>query len=111
MKTGRTANAARKITMLICAVAVVPIIFAQFVSQLWTAVAIIGLAAAHQAWSANLMTLPSDMFPPGRLSRQHRRHGGGRRRHKMKKLVIVILNPVRNNSHTEAARPAWATGD
>ena len=64
MKTGRTANAARKITMLICAVAVVPIIFAQFVSQLWTAVAIIGLAAAaHQAWSANLMTLPSDMFP------------------------------------------------
>jgi ACS family hexuronate transporter-like MFS transporter len=64
MKTGRTANAARKITMLICAVAAVPIIFAQFVSQLWTAVAIIGLtAAAHQAWSANLMTLPSDMFP------------------------------------------------
>jgi ACS family hexuronate transporter-like MFS transporter len=64
MKTGRTANAARKITMLICAVAVVPIIFAQFVSQLWVAVAIIGLAAAaHQGWSANLMTLPSDMFP------------------------------------------------
>jgi ACS family hexuronate transporter-like MFS transporter len=64
MKTGRTANAARKVTMLICAVAVVPIIFAQFVSQLWIAVAIIGLAAAaHQAWSANLMTLPSDMFP------------------------------------------------
>jgi ACS family hexuronate transporter-like MFS transporter len=64
MKTGRTVNKARKITMLICAVAVVPILFAQFVSQLWIAVAIIGLAAAaHQAWSANLMTLPSDMFP------------------------------------------------
>jgi MFS transporter, ACS family, aldohexuronate transporter len=64
MKTGRTANAARKITMLICAVAVVPILFAQFVSQLWIAVVIIGVAAAaHQAWSANLMTLPSDMFP------------------------------------------------
>src|SRR6266849_4729466 len=64
MKTGRTVNAARKITMLICAVAVVPILFAQFVSQLWIAVAIIGLAAAaHQAWSANLMTLPSDLFP------------------------------------------------
>jgi ACS family hexuronate transporter-like MFS transporter len=64
MKTGRTANAARKLTMLTCAVAVVPILFAQFVSQLWIAVAIIGLAAAaHQAWSANLMTLPSDMFP------------------------------------------------
>jgi ACS family hexuronate transporter-like MFS transporter len=64
MKIGRTVNAARKITMLICAVAVVPILFAQFVSQLWIAVAIIGMAAAaHQAWSANLMTLPSDMFP------------------------------------------------
>jgi ACS family hexuronate transporter-like MFS transporter len=64
MKSGRSANAARKITMLICAVAVTPIVFAQFVDQLWMAVAIIGLAtAAHQAWSANLMTLPSDMFP------------------------------------------------
>jgi ACS family hexuronate transporter-like MFS transporter len=64
MKSGRSANAARKITMLICALAVTPIVFAQFVDQLWMAVAIIGLAtAAHQAWSANLMTLPSDMFP------------------------------------------------
>jgi ACS family hexuronate transporter-like MFS transporter len=64
MKSGRTANAARKTTMLICAVAVTPIVVAQFVSQLWGAVAIIGLAtAAHQAWSANLMTLPSDLFP------------------------------------------------
>ena len=64
MKSGRSANAARKITMLICALAVTPIVFAQFVSHLWMAVAIIGLAtAAHQAWSANLMTLPSDLFP------------------------------------------------
>jgi ACS family hexuronate transporter-like MFS transporter len=64
MKAGRTANAARKITMSICALVVVPIVFAQFVSQLWVAVIIIGVAAAaHQAWSANLMTLPSDLFP------------------------------------------------
>jgi ACS family hexuronate transporter-like MFS transporter len=64
MKAGRSANAARKMTMLVCALAVVPIVFAQFVSNLWIAVAIIGVAAAaHQAWSANLMTLPSDMFP------------------------------------------------
>jgi|KBSSwiStaDraftv2_1062776.scaffolds.fasta_scaffold00483_28 ACS family hexuronate transporter-like MFS transporter len=64
MKAGRSANVARKTAMLICAVAVTPIVFAQFVNQLWMAVAIIGLAtAAHQAWSANLMTLPSDMFP------------------------------------------------
>jgi MFS transporter, ACS family, hexuronate transporter len=64
MQSGRTANVARKTTMLICALAVTPIVFAQFVSHLWLAVAIIGLAtAAHQAWSANLMTLPSDLFP------------------------------------------------
>jgi ACS family hexuronate transporter-like MFS transporter len=61
---GRSINAARKTTMLICAVAVTPIFFAQYVDNLWAAVAIISLAtAAHQAWSANLYTLPSDTFP------------------------------------------------
>ena len=61
---GWSINAARKTTMLICAIAVTPIFFAQYVDSLWGAVAIISLAtAAHQAWSANLYTLPSDMFP------------------------------------------------
>ena len=61
---GRSINAARKTTMLICAIAVTPIFFAQYVDNLWAAVAIISLAtAAHQAWSANLYTLPSDTFP------------------------------------------------
>src|SRR5205814_5190077 len=46
MKAGRSANVARKTTMLICALAVTPIVFAQFVSHLWMAVAIIGLATA-----------------------------------------------------------------
>jgi len=55
---------ARKTAMLICALAVVPVVFAATVSSLWFAVALIGLAAAaHQGWSANLMTFPSDMFP------------------------------------------------
>jgi MFS transporter, ACS family, hexuronate transporter len=61
---GWSINRARKTTMLICALAVTPIFFAQYVDSLWVAVAIISLAtAAHQAWSANLYTLPSDMFP------------------------------------------------
>jgi ACS family hexuronate transporter-like MFS transporter len=61
---GWSINAARKTTMLICALAVTPIFFAQYVDNLWAAVAIISLAtAAHQAWSANLYTLPGDTFP------------------------------------------------
>src|SRR3954452_16131124 len=61
---GWTINAARNTTMLICALAVTPIFLAQYVDSLWGAVAIISLAtAAHQAFSANIYTLPSDMFP------------------------------------------------
>jgi ACS family hexuronate transporter-like MFS transporter len=61
---GKSINAARKITMLICAICVVPIIFAYRAQGMWTAVLLIGLAAAaHQGFSANLYTLTSDMFP------------------------------------------------
>jgi ACS family hexuronate transporter-like MFS transporter len=61
---GWTINRARKTTMLICALCAVPVAFAAYASNLWLAVAIIGLAtAAHQAFSANLYTLPSDVFP------------------------------------------------
>ena len=66
MKRGLSANAARKLTMLACAFLVMPIFFAQYVDHLWLAVGIVGLAtAAHQAFSANLYTIPSDMFPRG----------------------------------------------
>jgi ACS family hexuronate transporter-like MFS transporter len=57
-------NAGRKTAMLICALCVVPIVFASQARSLWGAVALIGLAtAAHQGWSANIFTLASDMFP------------------------------------------------
>jgi ACS family hexuronate transporter-like MFS transporter len=50
--------------MLICALAVTPVVFANRSNHAWLAVALIGLAAAaHQGFSANLFTLPSDMFP------------------------------------------------
>jgi MFS transporter, ACS family, hexuronate transporter len=61
---GGTLNAARKIPLLICSIAVVPIVFVSRVQGTWDAVLLIGLAAAaHQGFSANLLTLPSDMFP------------------------------------------------
>ena len=57
---------ARKTSMLIYAFFVLPIVFAQLAGDvsMWFAVFIIGLAAAaHQAWSANIFTTVSDMFP------------------------------------------------
>ena len=64
IKRGWSVNAGRKTAMLICALSVVPIVFAAKASNLWVAVALVALAAAaHQGWSANLFTLTSDMFP------------------------------------------------
>ena len=61
---GKSINTARKVTMLVCALSVVPIVFAHRVEGLWGAVLLIGLAAAaHQGFSANLFTLTSDLFP------------------------------------------------
>ena len=64
IKRGWSVNAARKTAMLVCALAVVPIMFASRASNLWVAVGLVSIAAsAHQGWSANLFTLTSDMFP------------------------------------------------
>jgi ACS family hexuronate transporter-like MFS transporter len=64
LRRGWSVNAARKTAMLICALAVVPIVLASRAQSLWAAVALISLAAAaHQGWSANMFTLASDMFP------------------------------------------------
>jgi len=64
IKRGWSVNRARKSTMLLCALSVVPIMFASQASNLWVAVGLISIAAAaHQGWSANLFTMVSDMFP------------------------------------------------
>jgi MFS transporter, ACS family, aldohexuronate transporter len=61
---GWSVNRARKTAMLICAACAAPVVLTAQVSNLWVAVALVGLAcAAHQGWSANLYTLTSDMFP------------------------------------------------
>lgn len=66
VKKGWPVYKARKTSMLIYAFCVIPVVFAQWLGSMnmWFAVLIIGLAAAaHQAWSANIFTTVSDMFP------------------------------------------------
>ena len=66
MDTGMPVFKARKTSMLIYAFCVTPIVFAQLAGSvnMWLAVLVIGFAAAaHQAWSANIFTTVSDMFP------------------------------------------------
>ncbi|MBP6827743.1 MAG: MFS transporter [Saprospiraceae bacterium] len=60
---------ARKTAMLIFACCVLPVIFARYAANVWVAVGLISLAAAaHQAWSANIYTTASDMFPKKAIS-------------------------------------------
>ncbi|HZH01630.1 MAG TPA: MFS transporter [Flavisolibacter sp.] len=64
IKNGWSVNAARKVTMLICAATVIPIFFAAQTSSIVIAIILVSIAtAAHQGFSANLFTLTSDMFP------------------------------------------------
>ena len=64
IKRGWSVNRGRKVTMLIAAVLILPTALAPMADSLWTAVMIVGVAAAaHQWWSANIFTLTSDMFP------------------------------------------------
>ena len=64
IKRGWTVNAARKTTMGIFAAMIPFVIIAGQTRSTWLAVGLIGMATAcHQAWSANLFTLSSDMFP------------------------------------------------
>ncbi|MBK8564583.1 MAG: MFS transporter [Saprospiraceae bacterium] len=64
IKKGWELPKARKLTMLLCALCVVPIFTAATTNNIWLAVGLISLAAAaHQGWSANAYTLASDLFP------------------------------------------------
>ena len=64
IKKGWPVFKARKTAMFIFAICVIPIMGARYATNVWQAVALISLAAAaHQAWSANVLTTASDMFP------------------------------------------------
>jgi ACS family hexuronate transporter-like MFS transporter len=64
IKRGWPLNKARKSTLFLCGLCILPVAFAASMDNKWVAVALITLGAAgHQAWSANLFTLVSDIFP------------------------------------------------
>lgn len=66
---GWSVNAARKVAMLLCAVAVLPIYLAPYVGSVWLTVLIVGLAgSAHQGWSANQFSFASDAMPKAAVS-------------------------------------------
>jgi MFS transporter, ACS family, hexuronate transporter len=69
MGRGWSVNASRKVTLLICALTVVPVFFAPYASTIWLAVLIVGIAgSAHQGWSANLFSIVSDTMPKEAIS-------------------------------------------
>lgn len=64
MKKGWTVNKARKMTLFFCALIIMPVCFVAITDNKWVAILLIGLASAgHQAWSANIFTLVSDVMP------------------------------------------------
>ena len=74
MNRGHSVNNGRKFAMLICALAVLPVVFVPHMSQLfptnaWPATLLIAVAAAaHQGWSANIYSTAADMFPSTAIS-------------------------------------------
>jgi ACS family hexuronate transporter-like MFS transporter len=71
IKRGLSVNAARKLSMMICAACVLPVAFLTTLTHdMWISTCVIGIAAAaHQAFSANLMTLTSDLMPKEAVGR------------------------------------------
>ena len=64
IKRGKSVNFSRKITMLGSALLVLPVMTVPYYSSIFLSVAFIALAAAaHCAWSANIFTVVSDLFP------------------------------------------------
>lgn len=64
MQKGWSENSARKVTMLICALAVTPIYLIPSIHSFEGVVALLALAtAAHQGWSTNVYAMSTTLFP------------------------------------------------
>jgi ACS family hexuronate transporter-like MFS transporter len=64
IKKGKSIDFARKTTILMCALIVLPIMLISQTANLWIAVGLIAIAAAgHQGWASNIFTIVSDIYP------------------------------------------------
>ncbi|GAA4447858.1 MFS transporter [Ravibacter arvi] len=69
IKRGWPALKARKTVLFIVAVVVLSILLIRFATDIWTVVILISIAAAaHQAWSTNILTVVSDIIPKNSVS-------------------------------------------
>jgi ACS family hexuronate transporter-like MFS transporter len=65
LRRGVSLNAARKLTMLLCAIVVTPVAAILQIDNYWYAMLLVGLVlAAHQGFSTNVFALVTDMFRP-----------------------------------------------
>jgi ACS family hexuronate transporter-like MFS transporter len=64
IRRGHSVRMGRRFAMFVCALCAAPVVLVPFVHPLWQAIALLCLAtAAHQGWSSNLLSTPSDIFP------------------------------------------------
>ncbi len=64
IKRGKSVDYARKVTILMSALIILPVMLVSQVASLWLAVALIALATAgHQSWASNIFTIVSDIYP------------------------------------------------
>jgi ACS family hexuronate transporter-like MFS transporter len=74
IKRGHSVNSGRKFALFVTAVCVLPIMLVPHMHKIfphnaWPAIGLFALAAAaHQGWSANIFTTPTDMFPSTSVS-------------------------------------------
>ena len=64
IKRGRSIDFARKTTILLFALLVLPLNAVPHIHNIWVVVLLIGLATStHQAWASNIFTIVSDVYP------------------------------------------------
>ena len=65
IRRGLAPRKGRRLALQACALCTTAVIFVPFTHTLWQAIALLCVAtAAHQGWSSNLFSTPSDIFAP-----------------------------------------------